>query len=53
MSGFQPPVLPSNVSHGRLCDPGTAGMGDRGAFNGARLRRPLIERKENRCSRGS
>jgi len=23
MSGFQPPVLPSNGSHGRHCDPGT------------------------------
>jgi hypothetical protein len=23
MSGFQPPVLPSNGSHGRLCEPGT------------------------------
>ena len=39
MSGFQPPVLTSNGSHDRLCEPGTAGIGDRGAFNGARLRR--------------
>jgi len=44
MSGFQPPVLPSNGSLGRLCDP----HGCRGPRRSQRcsMRKQLIERRE-------
>jgi hypothetical protein len=45
MSGFQPPVRPSNGSHGRLCEPGT-GYEVRGALKGARVRPEQKTQKE-------